>query len=77
MPLDQVVFPEMPELYCAAVRALQYCEPSSERSSQHSAGVLRDVGRPKLSQRKEFQWRQRFSSWLRSLVRYLAVVPTH
>jgi hypothetical protein len=76
MPLDQVVIPDMPELYYAAVRALQYSEPSRKRSSDSPAGALRDACLPKFSHTRLFHRHQGFSSWLHKFLSYLvAPVP--
>jgi len=67
MPLDHMVGPDMGELYYAAVRALKYCEPSSQHSECSRDGFL-NVGRPAFSRRKHFQRRTAFCGWLRRLL---------
>lgn len=75
MPLDQVVFADMPELYYAAVRALQYCEPPREHPSEIVAGVLRDACPTPSSQGKHFEQHGGLSSWLHGLFEYFVVSP--
>jgi hypothetical protein len=71
MPLDQVVIPDMPELYYAAVRALRYSEPSCRHSSDGSTGALRDACLPKLPHTKLIHRCGGFSSWLHNFLSYL------
>lgn len=45
MPVDQVVIPDMRGLYEVAMRALEYSETFSDRSSKSSAAALADTCR--------------------------------
>lgn len=73
MPLDQLVIPDMPELYHAAVRALEYCEPSGEHSAASSAGVLRDASHTTFSREKRLDRSGGFSTWLHAVLNHLLV----
>jgi hypothetical protein len=54
MALDQLVIPDMTELYYAGVRAVEYSEPSNKHPSDSSAGALRGACLPKFSHTKPF-----------------------
>jgi hypothetical protein len=73
MPLDQLVIPDMPELYYAAVRALEYSEPSRKHSADSSVGALRDACLPKFSRIKMFHRHGGFSCWLHNFFSHLVV----
>ena len=68
MPLDQLVIPDMAELYYAAVRALEYPRPSNKHPSDNSAGALRGPYLPKFSHTKLFHRHEGFSSWLHNFL---------
>jgi hypothetical protein len=69
MPLDQLLIPDMPELFYTAVRALNYCEHTSDQSPEGRTGLsLLDASRPAFSQRKQFQPPASFPGWLRHLL---------
>jgi hypothetical protein len=73
MPLDQLVIPDMTELYYAAVRALEYSEPSNKHPSDNSAGALRGACLPTFSHAKLFHRHGGVSSWLQNFLSHLAV----
>jgi hypothetical protein len=65
MPLDQLVMPDMPELYNAAVQALNYCEGYAEACPDD----FLNVHQRGLSQRKRLLAPRHFRLWLRSFLR--------
>lgn len=73
MPLGHAI-QDMPELYYAAVRALEYGEPSSEHSPDNSARASRDASRT-FSPGKQFEKHGSFSNWLHSWFSYLVGSP--
>lgn len=67
MPLDQIVGPDIGDLYSAAMRALKYCEPLSEHSGRAPNAFVNMCRSP--FQQKHFQLRAGFYGWFRRLLR--------
>lgn len=68
MPMDQVLIPDMAQLYYAAVRALKYCELSSDHA-ESALGNRQDTCQPVFFRRRQSHARKPFSRWLHSLFR--------
>lgn len=73
MSLSPIVIPDMPELYYAALRALEYREISPKNCSESSSAPLRHGIPPTLSHRKRIRQHGVLSGWLHNVFSYFAV----
>jgi hypothetical protein len=72
MPVDQVLIPDMPQLYDAAVRALMHCEPSDEHPAASSGGPSSGPFHTTVSREGRLDRNGGLSAWLHALLNHLA-----